>query len=178
MRDFNLVVSTYRARENDCISELWYLLREMGDERVSATPTGLPGLVLARTSLDPVEVVERMRREAEENPWYFRFILKVVPVQVVVEARVDEIARAALELAERGIGEGESYKIVVRKRLSDLDTREIIGAIAPKLDRRVDLESPDKIIAVEIIGDRAGVSVIRPEHVVSLQRIRRGARRG
>ena len=52
LKEFNLVVSTYRGRENDCISELWYFLRELGDPRVEASKTGLPGLIVAKTSLN------------------------------------------------------------------------------------------------------------------------------
>jgi len=36
LKNFNLVVSTYRGRENDCISELWYFLKNLGDPRVEA----------------------------------------------------------------------------------------------------------------------------------------------
>jgi len=175
LKKFNLVVSTYRRRENDCISELWYLLRELGDESIDASTTGLPGLIVARTSLDPLEVVEKLRELAEDKPWYFRFILKVVPVQRVVPADLNSIAKAAEELAS-SIAEDETFRVTVRSRLSDLGKREIIEAVASRIDRKVNLENPDKIVLVEVIGDVAGVSVIKPEHVLSLQKIRRERR--
>ncbi len=175
LKNFNLVVSTYRRRENDCISELWYILQELGDERMDASTTGLPGLIVAKTSLDPVEVVERMREEAIEKPWYFRFILKVVPVQKVVPADIESIAKAAEELSS-SIKENETFRVTVRMRLTDIDKRELIDAVASRINRKVSLENPDKIVWIEVIGDVAGVSVIRPDQVLSVQKVRRESR--
>lgn len=178
LKDFNLVVSTYRGRENDCISELWYFLKEMGDSKIDASTTGLPGLVVARTCLDPLEVVEKVRREVEEHPWSFRFILKLVPVQKIVEASLENIRNASLELANELIGVDETYRILVRKRLTDLSTRDLIDAIAPMIERKVRLDNPDKVLLIEIIGELAGISVIRPDQIVSIQKIRRKSRLG
>ena len=63
--------------------------------------------------------------------------------------------------------------MTIRKRLSDIDRMELIEKIAEKIENRVDLNNPDKIVWVEIIGDVAGVSVLKPEHVLSVQIIRR-----
>ncbi|RLE76458.1 MAG: hypothetical protein DRJ56_04100 [Thermoprotei archaeon] len=171
LRDFNLLVSTYRRRENDCISELWYFLREMGDTRVEVSRVGLPGLVVAKTSLDPLEVVRRLRKRALERPWDFRYILKVVPIQRVVPTDLEEIRRVALELSA-GIGEGESYKVDVNIRLSELSRRDVIEAIAPHIDRKVNLTNPDKIIRVEVLGAVTGLSLLRPEDEVSIAKIK------
>ena len=175
LKEFNLVVSTYRGRENDCISELWYFLRDLGDPRVEASRTGLPGLIVAKTSLNPLEVVEKFSDIFKERPWEFRFILKVVPIEAVVKAILEEISKTALSLAEEKIKENETYKIVVRKRLTDLRREEIIESIATKLNRKVNLTTPDKIVVVEIIGDYAGVSVLEEKHIFSPQKMRRSS---
>lgn len=175
LKEFNLVISTYRGRENDCISELWYFLRDLGDPRVEASRTGLPGLIVAKTSLNPLEVVEKFSDIFKERPWEFRFILKVVPIEAVVKAILEEISKTALSLAEEKIKENETYKIVVRKRLTDLRREEIIESIATKLNRKVNLTTPDKIVVVEIIGDYAGVSVLEEKHIFSPQKMRRSS---
>ena len=173
LKNFNLVVSTYRGRENLCISELWYFAREMGDPGISARHAGVPGLITARTKLDPLRFVEKLVETVSERPWEVRFLLKVVPVQVVVDTDLEEIARAAAELAEQGIGPEESFKIEVRKRMTDLSRKSVIEAVAERIDRRVDLTSPQKIVQIEIIGPRTGVSVITPGQIFSAERIRR-----
>jgi len=176
LKDFNLLVSTFRKRENDCISELWYFLKEMGDESVEVSKVGLPGLIVAKTSLNPFNVARRIREVAIERPWDFRYILKVVPIERVVPTSLDEIKEVALELSKR-IMPSETYKVEVNIRLSDLSRREVIEAIAPYVDRRVNLSSPDKIIRVEIIGAVTGISLLSPEDEVSIAKIKSQARR-
>ncbi len=177
LKTFNLVASTYRMRENDCISELWFFARELGDKRLEASRTGLPSLIVARTSLNPEEFVAAARKAILENPWTFRYLLKLVPIHVVVDAELEEIARAALELAREKLGPGESYKVEARIRLNTISRDEIIDAIASRLSNKVNLDSPDKVVLVEVIGGRAGVSVIPPEMIVSVEKLRREARR-
>ena len=176
LRDFNLLISTFRRRENDCISELWYFLKEMGDKSVEVSRVGLPGLVVAKTSLDPFEVTQRIREIATERPWDFRYILKVVPIERVIPTSLDEIREVALELS-KGILPSETYKVDVNIRLSDLSRREIIEAIAPYVNRKVNLSNPDKIIRVEVIGAITGLSLLRPEDEVSIAKIKSRARR-
>uniref|UniRef100_A0A7C3SLJ2 RNA-binding protein n=1 Tax=Thermofilum pendens TaxID=2269 RepID=A0A7C3SLJ2_THEPE len=177
LKDFNLVVSTYRNRENDCIAELWYFARELGDKQLDASRTGLPALVVARTSLDPEYFASKARERVLENPWYFRYILKIVPIHVVVESSPEEISRAALALASSKLMPEETYKVEAKIRLSDLSRERVIDAIASQLKNKVDLTNPQKLIVVEVFGEVAGVAVIPPELVVSMERLRREARR-
>jgi len=92
--EFTLIVSTQRGRENDCISELWYLLREIGEEEGVYEKTGLPGLVIVKTKMDPFTVVERLKEMAEERPWEFHYVLKVTPIELNVKTDVEEIKEA------------------------------------------------------------------------------------
>jgi len=177
VKDFNLLAATYRKRENDCISELWYFARKIGDKRLEAGRTGLPSLVVAKTSLDPVEFSMAARSAILENPWVFRYLLKLTPIQRNTEADLDSIVKTALELAGEGLRPGETYKVEARVRLNTMSRDEIIEAVASRIDNRVDLENPDKVVLVEVIGEKAGVSVIPPEAIVSVERLRREARR-
>jgi tRNA acetyltransferase TAN1 len=84
-----------------------------------------------------------------------------------------EIGVNAAELASTHIGKGESFRITVDKRRSNLRSREIVEEVARRIDRKVNLEEPDKIILVEILGDITGISVIPPEAILSIERERR-----
>lgn len=171
LKEFNLLVSTFRNRENDCISELWYFLRELGDERIEASKVGLPGLIVAKTNLDPHQVVLKLRKMALEKPWDFKYILKIIPIEKVVETSLENIKKIALELAQR-IKPNETYKIEANIRLSELSRREIIEAIAPNISRKVNLTKPDKIIRIEVIGEVTGISLITPEEELSIAKIK------
>lgn len=172
MRDFNLMISTSRGNERNACSEAWYLLREVGDPDVKVEPTGLVGLLVSKTTLDPVKAVNALRDVLRERPWEFRYVLRIVPIQAVTDSTLSSIESKALELSNL-IEEEESYRITVEKRRTNLKSAEIIQAIAPKVDRKVSLEQPDKILLVEVIGKIAGVSVIKPDAILSIEREKR-----
>ena len=47
---------------------------------------------------------------------------------------------------------------------------EIIEAVAEVLDRIVDLESPNWVVLVEVVGRNTGISIIRPEDMLNVQK--------
>jgi len=61
----------------------------------------------------------------------------------------------------------------VRKRHTTLSTKEIVETVARNIDRKVDLENPDKMVLIEILGELTGVSVIAPSDVLSVERAKR-----
>ncbi|RLE84841.1 MAG: hypothetical protein DRJ41_02410 [Thermoprotei archaeon] len=97
-------------------------------------------------------------------------------MQITVKTDINIIKENALTLANENINKEESYKILIRKRLTEMRAEDLISVIAPNISNKVSLEKPDKIILIEIIGNITGISVIRPEHIVSIQRIKRERR--
>jgi tRNA acetyltransferase TAN1 len=172
LKDFNLVVSTSRGNERNTCSEMWYLLGEVGDRGSTVEPTPAIGLVVAKTKLEPVKAVNDLRGLLKERPWEFKYTLRLVPVQSVAEAKLDVIQSSALALAEK-IGDKETFRITVEKRHTGLSSKTIIDTIAKKIDRKVDLENPDRIIMIDIIGELAGLALIRPSDILSVEREKR-----
>jgi len=170
--EFNLLVSTSRGNERNTCSELWYLLGELGDKGARVDMTPAIGLVVAKTVLDPVDVVHRLRAMLKERPWEFRYTLKVTPIQRVVQTDIEEIKKASADL-EREISVGETFRVSVEKRHTNVSGREIIEAIASCIDRKVNLEKPDRIILVEVLGKFSGISILRPDDILSTERERR-----
>jgi tRNA acetyltransferase TAN1 len=172
LKDFNLVVSTSRGNERNTCSEMWYLLGEVGDRGSSVEPTPAIGLVVAKTKLDSAKAVHGLRDLLKERPWEFKYTLKLVPVQQVAEAKLDVIQSSALALAQK-IGDKETFRITVEKRHTSLSSKTIIDTIAKKVSRKVDLDNPDKIIMIDVIGDLAGVALIQEDDVLSVEREKR-----
>ncbi len=168
LREFNLLVSSPRGREHDACSELWFLLGEVGDDRAEVETTPVKGLIWAKTKLDPFEAVRRLRDLLAERPEDFRVIQRVIPIERVVRTDLEEIARAARELALAKIEPGEKFRITVEKRHTELGTMDIIKAAAEGIDRPVDLKNPDKIVLIEVVGGLTGISVIRPGDILSV----------
>ena len=167
LKDFNLIVTTSRGSENDACSEIWFLLGEIGDTNPTVEESGISGLVVAKTSLDPLKAIEDLRRILKEQPEEFRYSLRLIPVEVVVHTSLSEIIAACSRISPR-ILEQETFRVTVEKRHTGLSRMEIIEAVAENIDRKVDLHNPDKILLIEILGGLTGVSVIEPEDILSV----------
>ena len=165
--DFNLLVSTPRTLENDACSEIWFLLNEIGDHGPVAEKTGITGLVAAKTMLNPLTVVKELRKMLKNQPEEFRYTLRVVPVEVVVSTKLEDIKKASLELSAR-IGEDETFRVTAEKRHTTLSSKEIVKAVAEGINRKVDLLKPNKIVLIEVLGGLTGVSVIEPDDILSV----------
>jgi tRNA acetyltransferase TAN1 len=173
IRDFNILATTEPHSRSEACSELWMLLRAVGDETPAVDRSPVKGLITARTNLDPLEAIGRLRTELREDPDRFHVLLRVIPVETRVRTDLNGIAETAEKMAER-VGEAESFRITVEKRRTDLRSLEVIDAVAEGIDRRVDLEEPDWIVLVEIVGKVTGISVIRPEGLLNVQKERAG----
>ena len=148
-------------------NELSYLLKEgIGDPAPVVSKTGIKGLVAAKTALNPCEVIEKFRGIVQERPYEFRYALRVIPVERVVPTDLEEVKRAASELAAN-IGENETFRVTVEKRFTSLHTRDFIEAAAA-IDRKVDLENPDKILLIEVVGGLTGMSLIEPNEILAV----------
>ncbi len=147
-------------------SELRELLTYLGDPSPEVSMTRITGLITAYTSLNPFQVIERVEEILGEEPWRISSLLRFIPIERVVEAKPEKIAEAVEELASK-IPETASFRVTVEKRHTNLSSRELIEAAASKVDRRVNLENPDWVVLVEVLGGVAGVSVIKPEQILS-----------
>jgi len=163
---FNLIVTCLRGQEPVAASELADLLREMGDPEPVVNVTKVAGLLTAETSLDPFKVVEQLRKMLEDEPWKVGYVMRVIPVEEVVETRLERIAEAVERLAVK-IPEDATYRVTVEKRHTQLSSRDIIEAAAKRVERRVNLENPDWIVLIQVIGGVTGVAVIKPGQIVS-----------
>lgn len=163
---FNLIVTTLRGMESVSTSELTDILNRMGDLSPKVEQTKISGLLTAKTSLNPVEVVEKLKDMVEKEPWLVRNIQRVIPVEEVVETKIEKIAEVTSRLAQT-IPEDQTFRITVEKRHTQLSSREIIEIVAAKINRKVNLERPDWVVLIEVLGGLTGVSVIKPDQIFS-----------
>ena len=169
LRDFNILATTSRGNEDDVCSELWYLLNELGDSAPTVDKTGVSGLIAVKTAIDPFEVVEKFREVLRERPYEFRYTLRIIPIEKVVRTDLEEIQRVASDLGSK-IGEEETFRVTVEKRFTEVSTQDIIEAVAANIERRVDLNKPDKILLIEVVGGLTGMSVIKPDDILSVMK--------
>ena len=174
LESFNLLVSSARGDEHDANSELRYLLGELGDRHASTNYTPVSGLTVARTKLDPVLLISRLRTILKIRPWEFRYVLKVKPVTRVVPCTLEEITGAVVQQASM-VKEGETFRVSLEKRQNHISSKDVIDSVASKVPRKVDLQNPSKLILIEIISQVAGVSVISPSSILGVEREKRAS---
>lgn len=169
LRDFNLLATTSRGNEGDACSELWYLLEEIGDSTPIVEKTGVSGLIAVKTAPNPFEVVDKLRKILRERPYEFRYTLRIIPIERVIRTDLGEIKRIATELSSR-IGENETFRVTVEKRFTETPSQNIIEAAAANIKREVNLKNPDKILLIEVVGELTGISVIKPDDILSVMK--------
>lgn len=176
-----MLLTTYRHAEGDARDEMVTLMHELfkgeGEAKVGLIDvwyTGVSGLLACRSSIDPFKVVRSLRRIAMEEPWRIRYILRLIPIEKVVNTSVEEIRDACSELASLKIGKDESFRITVEKRMMhSLHSMEIINVVASRIDRRVDLTNYDWLVLIEVVGKITGVAVLKYDDVFSSIKVKR-----
>lgn len=162
-----------RNRERAATSEVRYFIGDLLDDpSVRVYQTRISGLLTCNTSLDPFNVIRELKKFAEENPYQFRFAIRFTPIEVCVPTELDIIVKASQELLPK-ISEDESYRVTVRSRHTPLKNMQVIEAVADVIPRKVNLDSPDKTLWIEIVGDITGISVLQEnEDILSIMTLR------
>jgi tRNA acetyltransferase TAN1 len=168
----NLIVTCPRHLEPETEEELRDILDEFGDSEIKVTITNMSGILTVDTHLDPIEVVKKIKEMLLDEPWSVRYCKRIIPIQKVIESKMDEIEKNVEELSNQ-ILKDETYRISIEKRNSDLSSKEIIIKIADKIKNKVSLEFPDKIILVEILGNKTGISILKKADILSTEKTKR-----
>jgi len=168
----NLIITCARHLEPETKEEIIGILEEFGDLEAVVYITNMSGILTAETKLDPLVVVKKIRNMLLDEPWSIRYCLRITPIQKLTESKVNEIEKTVGNLSEQ-ILEGETYRISIRKRNSELSSQEIISKVANKIKNKVSLEFPDKIILIEILGNKTGISILKKSDILSTEKIKR-----
>jgi tRNA acetyltransferase TAN1 len=164
--NFNLLVTTYRHREYDAVDELNVIFQRFGFEAQIIEIQKVSGLILALANLNPFELIIKFKKLLTEEPWQFRYILRVIPIEKTLYTDIKNIEIEGENLALKKIKVNESFRISIEKRHTSTRSKEIISSIANKLTKyQVSLENPDWIILIEIIGNKTGISVLKERDI-------------
>lgn len=168
----NLIITCPRHFEEEASEEVKRILIELGDQEPKIIISSMPGILTGITSLNPIESIEKIREKILDEPWSVRYCLRIIPIQGVCKTNIKEIEDEILK--KIGVIKSEdSYRITIEKRNSKVSSDEIISKIAKNIANKVSLDSPDWVILIEIIGDEAGVSVIRNNNILSVEKTKR-----
>lgn len=129
-----------------------------------------PGLVTGFTNLDPKKVISKINKILERSPNFFQYIMKVVPIDFICETDTNTIKRIIQENQKKFINRDESFKITLKRRKHEkIERINFIKVIAKLIDNKVDLENPDKIIRIEVLGNISGISFLKKNEIVKIK---------
>ena len=168
INDFNLIITTYRGNEGQLCSEIEYLFtEELEITKPIIEKTGISGLLIAKISLNPLEIIEKIRNMIHEYPYKVRYALRFIPIQKVIKTNLDEVKKISLDLG-KSIPEQNTFKVMVEKRFTSLHSKDFIEAAASEIERKVDLINPDNILLIEVLGPLTGISLIKPTDILAV----------
>ena len=169
INSFNLLVSSSRFNEINSKAELWFTLLMCGDEYPIISDLEFLGLITAMTSLDTKDVVQKIKNILNKDPFFFQYILKIVPIDFVCKTNVNIIKQIVKQHYNEFININDSFKIVLKRRKNEsIERNSFIKVIAKNIDNKVDLENPDKIIRIAILGSYTGISFLKPDEILKI----------
>jgi tRNA acetyltransferase TAN1 len=168
----NLVVTSGKGLEAKASVEFKELALLSGIRKVSIERSPYDGVLEVEVE-DPRALVNFLANYIKAEPFRVRFILRVLPVESVVDTKLEAIVRAVKQLS-KNIKVGETFRITIEARDSPYTNKQLIDSIAEVIDRKVDLESPKKVVFVQIFGEYTGVSIVSPDDVLSILKLKRG----
>ena len=157
----------YRAKP-----EAIRILERFGDSGPWVDKTAVMGIAIAHTCLDNREVIERCRMLWRSAPLdSFEFAIKWVPVDYWCETNLDAIKQVIDSHIKGRIGENQTWGMkVYKRRWQQYHSIEIVEYLSADIQQKVDLDNPDWILWVDVIGRETAVSLLKPDEIFSICR--------
>lgn len=106
----------------------------------------------------------------KKDPNFFKFILKIVPIDYVCETNLKIISQIVENHYTEFIDKNDTFKIDLKRRNNDIIERErLIKYVANNIENQVNLENPDKIIRIELLGNFCGIAFLKPDEILRLK---------
>lgn len=168
----NLIITCPRHFEEEAEEEIKKFCIEFGDDNPEFNITSMPGIITGITSLNPIEVIQKIREKILDEPWCIRYCQRMIPIQSVCETNIAEI-KDKIQNKIVVLKPEDSYRITIEKRNSKISANEVISEIAKNIPNKVSLEHPDWIVLIEIIEGKTGIAVIPNNSILSVDKVKR-----
>lgn len=168
----NLIITCPRHFEANTVNEITSIFERFGFKEPLITITSMPGILTVHTDTDSEQVVQKIMELVREEPWVIRYSKRIIPIQKSTKSTINEIVNGIKQIST-AIREEQTYRITVEKRHSNLSSKEIITEIAKFVPNKVSLDNPDWIVLVEILGPDTGIAVVSPDHIISIEKMKR-----
>lgn len=172
MERYNLLVTFHPNQSGLAEKEIRQRIEDAGGTVEAIEHASVNGVFCVQVAGDAKEIVTAIKSDLRDSPEMMYHTHHWVPVDTWVESS-DEAMVEAVNEAARGIGEHESWMMHVHKRHHPKHSEELMLTLTDNIQRgRVDLKHPDKIIAVEVLGSMAAISLLNRDEIIDVNRMR------
>jgi tRNA acetyltransferase TAN1 len=152
----DLFIKTQKNLEEIAASHIADVL---GNVKIVTKPNGFLGIILVSDVDDKYSAAEKISRNVPEVEY-------VYPIEAEVKSILEEIVNASVKVAKERITENESFAVRTTRRgrhdFSSIDVNIRAGALIKEIvGADVDLTNPDKVVYIEILGDKTYIIVGR-----------------
>jgi len=173
MQDYNVLVTFHHTDKWQAEEEVDSILRSAGVELQDMMESTVPGLLNLRVAGSGKDAVRKLRQYAFRFPELFRFTHRWTPIEEWVRSTPDAMLSAARIFGAR-IGKDERWRMDLEKRqYHQGSTLDLIRMLTEPIEAgEVNLDDPEKVLKVEIIGEFAGFSLVSPDEFLDINQVR------
>jgi len=169
MPDANLLVTFDPTHEISAKREVFAVLEK---EKPKFMKSGVEGAFLLRVK-NAKNAISALKKKAKKNQSLFKYTYKWTPIEKWCSSSVAVMAKNVAAY-DRKIGKNEKWKMELNKRSHEGSETEIIMKLTEKISKtKVDLKKPEKIIHVEILKKKAGLSLLTPDEQLNTHDFRK-----
>lgn len=170
-KEANLLVTFDPTHIESAKKEILDLLKEIKEKaEILTADDGVAEIVVK----DARKAVAELEKLAKKNIERFAHTMHWTPIDTWTKNNIADIQKALKEF-EKKIGEKEAWKMELktRKLKEKPDEIKLILKLTEVIDRKnVDLQKPEKIVKVEIIGNKAGLALLKKNELLNISKLR------
>jgi len=173
LQDYNILVTFHHNEKAKAEEEVANRTKEAGLVLEDLMESSAAGVLMVRVSGDGKEALKKLRGFAFRFPEMFHYTHHWTPVEEWVSSEPGAMVSAARAFGSRIRG-GDRWRLDLEKRhYSGGSSLDLIKMLTEPIDNgTVDLNDPELILKVEIIGGFAGFSLVSEEEVLDINKIR------
>jgi tRNA acetyltransferase TAN1 len=167
---FNLLVSFHHHARSAAEEEVRERLKEAGASVGRLEQWSDEGVFLVEVTGDPRRAVADVRKICTDQPELFQHTHHWVPIEIWVSSSPGEMVEAVKELG-RGIGPNDKWMLRLHKRHCKEHDLDLIKLLTDPIEIGVvSLLAPEKVLAVEIMGEKAGLALLGKKEILDVNR--------
>jgi tRNA(Ser,Leu) C12 N-acetylase TAN1 len=169
---YNLLVTFHPYEAGLAEREVRKRIEEAGENVENIERSSINGVFCVSVSGDARRLVRSLREEMQEAPEMLSHTFHWVPIDKWVQAD-DETMLGEVKRAAEGIDEDETWMMHVHKRHHPKHSEELMLFLTEPIQKgKVDLKHPEKVIAVEVLGSMAGISLLNGDELINANKMR------